>query len=162
MVPQAEKSDLTSAAVNRRVLRDHIKEYLIEAILRGDYKAGERIVELRIAQQLGVSQTPVREAIRDLVSMGFLESRPFRGTFVRAFSIDELREVYPVRAVLEGLAARLAVHRLREDDFAQLERLLTEMIEAAEAGDIHATTEHNVAFHLIVLRAAGNKALLRI
>jgi DNA-binding GntR family transcriptional regulator len=73
----------------RRVLREEIKEYLIDAILRGRLRPGDRIIEMRIAQDLGVSQTPVREALRDLELLGFVTSAPFRGTRVRAFTHDE-------------------------------------------------------------------------
>ncbi|HBY95342.1 MAG TPA: GntR family transcriptional regulator, partial [Chloroflexi bacterium] len=94
--------------INRRVLREEIKERLMDAILRGSYQPGDRIVETRIAQDFGVSQAPVREAIRDLELMGFVESTPFKGASVRALNRAELGEVYPVRAALEAVAARLA------------------------------------------------------
>ena len=72
----------------------------------GELQPGERLVETRIAQELGTSQAPVREALRDLELLRLVESEPFRGSRVRAFGEDELIEVYPVRASLEELAAR--------------------------------------------------------
>ncbi|NJK81150.1 MAG: GntR family transcriptional regulator [Chloroflexaceae bacterium] len=78
------------------------------AITQGAYKPGDRIVETRIAQQLGVSQALVREAIRDLESLGLLESAPFRGAWVRQITPEEVSQFYTVRAVLEGAAARAA------------------------------------------------------
>ena len=74
---------LAELPIERRVLRDQVKAYLTDAILSGFYKPGERLVETRIAQRLGVSQAPVREAIRELELMGFLKSEPFRGASVR-------------------------------------------------------------------------------
>ncbi|NJN92643.1 MAG: GntR family transcriptional regulator [Anaerolineales bacterium] len=82
----------------RLVLSEQIKDYIVEAILRADLKPGDRIVESALARQLGVSQAPVREAVRDLVLLGFLETEPFKGTSVRSFSPEELLEVYAVRA----------------------------------------------------------------
>ena len=126
---------MSEIPIERRVLRDQVKSYLTNAILSGVYKPGERLVETRIAQQLGVSQAPVREAIRELELLGFLKSEPFRGASVRQLSTDELLEIYPVRAALEGVAARAAVTRLTEDDFAHLSELLGKMLAAAATTD---------------------------
>ena len=92
--------------VTRTVLREQVKELLLERILAGDYRPGDRLVETRIAQELGMSQAPVREALRDLEVLRFVESEPFRGARVRAISGEELAEIYPVRAAVEELAAR--------------------------------------------------------
>ncbi len=100
----------------RRVLRDEIRDQLIEHILNGRLPPGERIVEMRIAQQFGVSQAPVREALRDLDLLGFVVSSPFRGAIVRQISVEELVQLYPIRAVLEGLAARHAAASHRRGD----------------------------------------------
>jgi len=90
----------------RRVFREEIREQLIADILSGRLPPGSRIVETRLAQQFGVSQAPVREALRDLALFGFVVSSPFRGTQVREISPEDLLEIYPVRAALEGVAAR--------------------------------------------------------
>src|SRR5438067_773144 len=92
----------------RRVLREEIREQLIDDILSGRLPPGTRIVETRLAQEFGVSQAPVREALRDLELFGFVISSPFRGTQVREISTDDLLEIYPVRAALEAVAARAA------------------------------------------------------
>ena len=96
-----------TTGVTRRVLREEIKEYLIDAIFSGDLHAGDRIVETAIARQLNVSQGPVREALRDLEMLGLVVSSPFRGTQVREISYQDLAEIYPIRAALEGLARSL-------------------------------------------------------
>ena len=108
----------------RRVLRDEIRDQLIEQILNGKLAPGERIVEMRIAQQFGVSQAPVREALRDLDLLGFVVSSPFRGAIVRQISVEELVQLYPIRAVLEGLAARHAAQRIDPATLKKLEGLL--------------------------------------
>ena len=86
------------SAVTRTVLREQVKELLLERILVGVYRPGDRLVETRIAQELGTSQAPVREALRDLELLRFVESEPFRGARVREVSAEELAEIYPVRA----------------------------------------------------------------
>ncbi|MCX7622631.1 MAG: GntR family transcriptional regulator [Thermomicrobium sp.] len=145
--------------IARRVLREEIKEYLIDAILRGQLRPGDRIVETRIAQELGVSQTPVREALRDLELLGFVTSEPFRGTRVRAFSHEELVEIYPIRAAIEGVAARAAATRLTTEQLLALEEQIDRMREASELGDETTAIEADIAFHRIIVEASGNRLL---
>jgi len=149
----------TAPVVKRRVLREEIKEYLIDAIIRGELKPGERIVETQVAQQLGVSQGPVREALRDLELFGFVVSSPFRGTQVREISSDDLADIYPIRAALEGIAARAAATRIDESMLARLETHLDQMREAAARGDRDAHIDADVAFHRTIIEASGNRLL---
>ncbi len=148
-----------AAPVGRRVLREEVKEYLIDAILRGELRAGDRIVETRVAQQLGVSQGPVREALRDLELFGFVVSAPFRGTRVRHVSVEELVQVYPIRAALEGVAARAAATRVDDATLGELETILGSMREAAARGDGRSHTAADVAFHRAIVAASGNGLL---
>src|SRR5215211_5576065 len=99
-------------AVTRSVLRDQVKDVIVERILDGSYAAGARIVEMRVAEELGVSQAPVREALRELEVLRLVVSEPFRGARVREIHADELAEIYPVRAALEEVAAREAATNL--------------------------------------------------
>jgi DNA-binding GntR family transcriptional regulator len=148
-----------SASVTRVVLREQVKELILERILNGTYKPGERLVETRIAAELGTSQAPVREALRDLELLRFVESEPFRGARVREVSLEELIEIYPVRAAIEELAAREAATRMN----GQVDALAAEleaMHRAAEAEDLHAQVEHDVAFHRLIVEASGNSVLL--
>src|SRR5690349_9604837 len=144
--------------IERTVLREQVKDVLLQRIVRGELKPGERLVETRIASELGTSQAPVREALRDLELLRMVESEPFRGARVRAFGDDELVEVYPVRAALEELAAKLATKRL-DGNVAVLERELDAMREAAKAGDLSALVQHDIAFHREMVEAAGNPVL---
>jgi DNA-binding GntR family transcriptional regulator len=144
--------------VQRTVLREQVKELLLERILDQTYAPGERLVETRIAQDLGISQAPVREALRDLESLRFVESAPFRGTWVRAVSDRELAEVYPIRAALEDVAARAAATRLA-GDVGALER---ERDAMARARSLREQVEHDVRFHRIIVEAAGNARLLEL
>jgi DNA-binding GntR family transcriptional regulator len=153
---------LSEIQIERRVLRDQVKSYLTDAILSGVYKPGDRLVETRIAQQLGVSQAPVREAIRELELLGLLKSEPFRGASVRQLSTDELIEIYTVRAALEATAARIASTRLNEDDFARLAELLGKMLAAAATSEHRSYAEYNVAFHRVIVEASGNHTLINL
>ena len=145
--------------VERRVFRDEIREKLIDGILSGRLPPGTRIVETRLAQQFGVSQAPVREALRDLTLLGFVVNLPFRGTTVRQISPEELLEIYPIRAALEGVAARAAAVRIDEATLTRLEDLIATMRDAASRNDHWAQVNADGAFHHTIITAAGNRML---
>jgi DNA-binding GntR family transcriptional regulator len=140
-------------------LREQIRELLLERILKGELQSGDRIVELQLAQELGTSQAPVREALRELQSLGFVEHEPYRGTRVRRITEEELAEIYPVRAALEELAAQEAASRL-DGKVGELERELEAMREAAGRDDLQDLAAHDATFHRLIVEAAGNKVLL--
>jgi DNA-binding GntR family transcriptional regulator len=145
----------------RSNLREQIKDVILQRIVEGSYPPGSRIVETRVAQELGVSQGPVREALRDLEQLGCVVHEPYRGCSVRAFSVDELLEAFPVRAALEALAARLAAERVGDAELAELEQLLERMRVAARRGDAHDQSQANASFHATIVRAARNGTLER-
>jgi len=148
-----------SRPLERRVFREEIREQLIEDILSGRLPPGSRIVETRIAQQFGVSQGPVREALRDLELFGFVVSSPFRGTQVRKISTEELLEIYPIRAALEAVAARTAALRIDDATLGEMEELIAAMREASARDDTHAQANADGAFHHAIIKAAGNRML---
>jgi DNA-binding GntR family transcriptional regulator len=145
--------------VSRPTLRDQIKDALLQRILQGTYAPGERIVEIRVAQEFGVSQAPVREALRELEILRLIESEPFRGARVRGARPEEIVEIYPVRAALEEVAARAAAPRL-----AGRVQPLAEEVEgmraAAADGDLNRFVAHDVAFHRRFVVASGNRTLI--
>jgi DNA-binding GntR family transcriptional regulator len=149
-------------AIVRGVLSDAVKERLLEGILDGTYPPGSRIVETRVARELGTSQAPVREALRDLEALGVVEISPFRGARVRRPSLDELLEAYVVRAELEALAARLAMPGLDGDEHAGLVGLLDEMLRCAADGDTIGEAAADAAFHAYLVDRAGNGTLRRV
>ena len=151
--------DTKARPLERRVFREEIREQLIEDILNGKLAPGARIVETRIAQQFGVSQGPVREALRDLELFGFVVSSPFRGTQVRKISTEELLEIYPIRAALEGVAARSAAVRIDQTTLEQLEVLIAVMREAAGRDDHRAEADADHDFHHAIVKASGNRML---
>lgn len=140
-------------------LREQIREHIVEGIVSGRWKPGERIVERRIATELEVSQTPVREALRELETLRLIESAPNKGVRVRNLTAADLEEIYPVRAGLEQIAAELAAPRLAEDTSA-LEPEVAALCEADRRSDGEAQVRHTVAFHRELVRASGNSVLL--
>lgn len=146
----------------RRVLRDVIKERIVERILDGSYPPGSRIVESQLAQEFGTSQAPVREALRDLEGMRFIESQPHVGARVRAVTSEELGQIYPVRAALEEVAGREAAVRVTDEILAALAAELQAMRSAAEAGQVHEQLVHDARFHEIIVEASGNQVLLEV
>jgi DNA-binding GntR family transcriptional regulator len=146
------------AGVSRTVLHQQVKEVLLERILAHEYAPGDRLVETRIAHELGVSQAPVREALRELETLRFVESSPFKGARVREVSDDELAEIYPIRAALESVAASAAAGRLA-GRVAPLEREVRRMAKARHLRD---QVEHDVRFHRLIVEASGNARLLEL
>ncbi|MEU3350389.1 GntR family transcriptional regulator [Streptomyces sp. NPDC037389] len=140
-------------------LREQIREHILEGIVSGRWQPGERIVERRIAAELLVSQTPVREALRELESLRLIESAPNKGVRVRDLTAADLKESYPVRAGLEAVAAELAAETLA-GDVSALEREVAALRTADLAHDSEAQARHTVAFHREIVRASGNSVLL--
>ncbi len=154
MIPQA--------AIARSVLSAQVKDRLLQGILDGRYPPGARIVETRVARELGTSQAPVREALRDLEGLGVVETTAFRGARVRRPSADELLEGFAVRSTLESLAAQLAIPSLSDEDLDELATYVDQMRAAAESGDTYAEATADAAFHGRIVEAAGNATLARV
>ena len=153
---------MTRQLISRSVLSDQVKDRLLQAILDGRYPPGARIVETRVARELGTSQAPVREALRDLEGLGVVETTAFRGARVRRPSADELLEAFAIRSELESLGARLAIPNLTEADLAELGGYVAEMQEAADSGDVHREATADAAFHGRIVEMAGNATLSRV
>ena len=145
--------------IQRVVLSEQVKEELLDDIMSGRYKPGDRLVESQIAKRMGISQSPVREALRDMVAMRFVEVEPHKGARVRKIDQREVLEIYPVRACLEELAGQLAVSRAA-DYLGELDRAITKMVKAFSAGDVRTLAHWDVAFHRTILEASGNQILI--
>ena len=142
----------------RTLLREHVKEAILERILSGEYEPGQRLVETRLANEFDTSQVPVREALRDLEMLRFVESEPFRGARVRAVTVEELIEIFPVRSAIEEVAVREAVGRLN-GQVAELEIEIDAMYRATAVGDVYEQVLHDVEFHRLIVEACGNSIL---
>lgn len=145
--------------ISRSVLAEQVKDRLLQDILAGRYPPHSRIVETRVARELGTSQAPVREALHGLEALGLVEILPFRGARVRRPSTAELLEAYAVRSELEALGARLGVPRMTDADLAEIEALGEEMQRAALVGDRHEVAVADASFHARLLALSGNATL---
>lgn len=143
-------------------LREVVYETLRDAIRSGSLPPGERLMEIQLAEELGVSRTPVREAIRKLELERFVVMLPRRGTYVANLSLKDINEVFEIRAALDGLAAGLAAERITEEELEQMERLLVEIAEHIEQRDNKKIVETDEAFHDILYRASRNERLVGI
>lgn len=142
-------------------LADRIRKTLIERIATGHYKSGERLIEMRLAEEFGTSQMPIREALRDLEMAGLVTAKPRRGSFVKPFATSAQREIYLVRGAIEEAAARLATVNPALD-ISGLQSEVDLMREAAGTKDIEKMIRHSVAFHRMIVAAAGNELLLKL
>jgi DNA-binding GntR family transcriptional regulator len=131
------------------------------AILNGTLRSGEPLVERRIAEDLGVSRAPVREALRRLEEEGLVVTFPYKGTYVRQVTPRTVDEILSLRGVLEGFAAERALPRLAEDRGQRLRQLLIDMGRAASAGDEDALVELHMAFHRTFYELADHTLLLQ-
>jgi len=151
-----------TSGLSRMVLSDQVKQYILDSIERGEYRPGERLVESQLARQLRTSQAPVREAIRDLVSAGFLEREPHRGAVVRMLTDEDLHEIYIVRAPLDALAAEQAASHITPEHLRTLKDITEKMLAMARAQDYISAARLDGQFHMLIVDLAGNKLLRRI
>jgi DNA-binding GntR family transcriptional regulator len=144
----------------RITLADQVRDYVVVEIAHGRLAPGTPLRELDIAERLGTSQTPVREAFRMLAAVGLLENRKHVGTRVRDVTAKDLSDAVPVRAALEGIAGRIVASRgLSADE--ELEAILDRMEEQAGADDRLALARGSTEFHRRIVALAGNDSLLR-
>jgi len=142
-----------------RVLADWVTASLREAILHGYYEPGEKLDQDRIAEELEVSRTPVREAMRRLESEGFVEVRPHHGAFIAMVSQQDIREVYEIRRLLEAEVVRQVTPLIPESVLDELDRSLTETEAQFESGDITQHFESDVYFHETLVDFVENRLL---
>jgi DNA-binding GntR family transcriptional regulator len=144
------------------VLSAQVKDRILQWILEGELAPGSRIIETRVARQLGTSQAPVREALRDLATLGLIEMHPYRGARVREPAAEELIEAMEVRGELEAIAARQAAELIDDATLERMRGLMQEMREAAARGDAHTQALRNSEFHTCVIDASGNRTVQRL
>ena len=155
--------DLTIAVTDEYLpLRDVVFNTLRQAILKGELEPGERLMEITLANKLGVSRTPIREAIRKLELEGLVNMIPRKGAVVASISEKDMRDVLEVRITLEELAVRLAVKNMNEEDIMHLREAGKAFENAVIAKDIVNIVDADVAFHDIIYNRTGNKRLIQI
>ncbi|SHF07360.1 GntR family transcriptional regulator [Alkalibacter saccharofermentans] len=143
-------------------LREIVFTTMREAIINGDFKPGQRLMEVQLAEQMGVSRTPVREAIRKLELEGLVVMVPRKGAYVAGLSSEDVKEVLEIRAVLEGLAASLAAKNASAADIEQLQEIVEKFKVAAEEKDVVRLINFDSDFHDVMYRASKNKKLIQL
>lgn len=144
----------------RHTLNQKVYQQLRRKLLRGDLAPDSQLDERQLAEELGVSRTPLREAISQLVKEGIVEHRPYRGNFVRTFTAKQVNDLYEVRKALESLAMRLAIRKLSQEHLEEIRTILDQVQEALDRGDIAAYTEADRRFHQAILQITGNETLI--
>ena len=144
------------------VLGEQVSQILTEAILEGLLKGGDQLVEAELQKQFGVSRSPLREAFRDLEKKGLVVIVPRKGTYVKQISRKDIEENFPVRAVLEGLAAREAHPNMTDQIMEALSGALSKMETAVESGDTKSYWRNHLEFHDIFIKASHNEVLINI
>ncbi|SHH32680.1 GntR family transcriptional regulator [Tepidibacter thalassicus] len=147
---------------NYKPLREIVFEYLREAILKGKLEPGQRLMEVQLAEQLGVSRTPVREAIRKLELEGLVVMLPRKGAYVADVSLKDIIEVLEIRGALEGLAASVAAERMTEEDLEKLELISYEFKKSLENKDIEMMVQKDIELHDIIFNSTNNQKLIQI
>ena len=140
-------------------LRDVVFNTLREAILKGELKRGERLMELQLAAKLGVSRTPIREAIRMLEQEGLAVTIPRKGAEVARMTEKDMEDVLQIRDALDELAASIACEQISEEELAELRHTMHEFEESTKTGDVKRIAEADVRFHDIIYHATRNVKL---
>jgi DNA-binding GntR family transcriptional regulator len=144
-------------------LRRRASDALRAAIVEGRLRPGDRLKEVELAEQLGISRAPVREALRQLEHEGLVASLPYRATEVLGVSQEEIAEVLvPIRLTIESFAFRKAMPLLTQSDFVALARIVEAMRAAGARGDVNALAEDDVRFHDLVIERSGQPHCLQI
>jgi DNA-binding GntR family transcriptional regulator len=143
-------------------LRDVIFDTLREAIIVGELKPGERLMEVQLAEKMGVSRTPVREAIRKLELEGLVEMLPRKGAHIADLSVKDIMDVLEVRATLDGLATSLSASRISEEEIKELKHIHSQFINYVEKENLQGSIKKDVEFHDIIYRSSRNDKLIQI
>lgn len=159
---KAERDDSLLRQIRDVPLARVIRDELLALILRGELAAGDRITEPMIADRLGVSRVPVREALRDLESTGLVESRKHIGVLVRQLSTKETADLYELRSVLDAFAGYAVAAKGDPALVAVLEQRLQAMELTAEAKDVIRYYEANLHFHWDIVDASGNAQIMEV
>lgn len=143
-------------------LREKIADRIRADIIKGYYKDGERLVEPKLAETLGISRTPIREALRQLEGEGFIDIVPRKGAVVKELTLKDINDLYAIKANLEGLAARQATGHISDKDIERLKGINEKFyqISSKNKNVIEEYLKYNIDFHDIFIKASNNKKLI--
>lgn len=143
-------------------LRERVYNALREDILNGKYKIGDNLIEMKIAAELNVSRTPVREAVRQLEFEGLVESIPNKGVTVKGITEKDIEDIYKIRVVLEELSVKWALKEITDEDIKKLQDVYELMEFYTAKGDVNQIAALNTKFHEIIFNAAKSNVLKNI
>jgi len=146
---------------SKKTLQEYVCQYIRSRIINGTYVPNERLVELKIAKELGVSQGPVREALQELEVMGLVYKKPYSGSFVASFTAEEVVDNFRFRTLLETFAIREAIRKISSAEIKKLRSILNTMAEAVRNPDVEACSELDIEFHGVIVKAARIPSLYR-
>lgn len=141
-------------------LVDQVTQLLTDAILDGAIKEGDQLVETKLQEQFSISRSPIREAFRELEKKGLVVIVPRKGAFVKEVTRTDIEENFPVRAVLEGLSAKLAFERMTRSDVGELEKIFKKMERAAVNSDVKGYWRYHQLFHDVLIEKSKNRTLI--
>ncbi|MBE6045126.1 MAG: GntR family transcriptional regulator [Clostridiales bacterium] len=147
---------------NHKPLREMVYEELKMQILKGSIIPGTRMMEVELAEEMGVSRTPIREAIRKLEKEGLVTIEPRRGAYASMISTEDMVEILEVRQDLEGLAAYFAANRMTEEQMAELKEVSNNYNEAVKRGKMEDMIKYDTRFHHIIVESCRNKILVQM
>ncbi|MGB0098946.1 MAG: GntR family transcriptional regulator [Nocardioides sp.] len=150
------------STISGELLSTSVKKLLLDRIMSGYYKPGERIVELQLSKELGTSQSPVREALRDLAAIGIVTIHSRRGARVRLPTSKELSDISLVRSEIDALAARVASPLVDEDTLGQLREAYADMQRHHAEGNHVALTQADAQFHRLIVMSSANQAIQHV
>lgn len=143
-------------------LREVIFNTLREAIIVGELRPGERLMEVQLAEKMGVSRTPVREAIRKLELEGLVSMLPRKGAHVAELSVKDIIDVLEVRASLDGLASALSASRITDEELKELRHIYNQFLSYSEKDNLQGIIKKDVEFHEVIYRSSRNEKLIQI
>jgi DNA-binding GntR family transcriptional regulator len=150
-----------SGALQLQSLREQVYEYLRDAINRGDLHPGSFLDQGRLSESLGISKTPLRDALIQLETEGFVSILPRRGVVVNELTLDDIRHIYEIVGALEGVALVSVADRLGDAELERMRALNEEMVAAVAAGDFDTYYRRNLEFHRVFLGLSTNASLVR-
>ncbi len=142
-------------------LSERVAAHLLSELVGGRLRQGDRINEVMVARNLGISRNPVREGMKRLEERGFLVTVPYKGMFVRSFSRQDVDDIFEFRKMIESFAIERALKRMGKADLATLSDLVDHMVAAAKRNDIQEMIEYDLQFHETILELGGNERAKR-
>ena len=149
-------------AIQKKTLHEEIANNLRDMIMSGELREGDKIKENDLCHMMGISKTPLREALRVLSAEGLIRLIPNRGSYVTTPTFEEIKEMFDVMSVLEGVCARTAAEKMNDKDFSKLEKLHNKLEESFRRRDQKKYIHQNNSYHALVQELAGNKTLNQI